>query len=206
MKKRPDLTEATRQRFVNSFCEIYKNKPVAKITVREIAERAGHNRVTFYQYFRDAYDILESMENEMFEYIKEVITENIGRENMFDDFAAVFDRILTGRPDLAQILLTGANCGNTLERCKNAMLPVLLKAFSIQEDDYKSCAIFEFYLSGVVSLLKYKVERGGNVTTQELGNIVQAILRNGIIPQLRAEGENAIEHNGESERGNEYHG
>lgn len=184
MKKRPDLTEATRRRFIEAFCEIYKNKPVEKITVREIAERAGHNRVTFYQYFRDAYDVLEYMENELLAYVKDTITENVGRPDMFDGFSAVFDRVLTGRPELSQVLLTGANCGTTLERCKRTMLPVITEAFSVDEKDYRGQAVFEFYLSGIVSLLKYKAEHEENITTQELGQIVKCILRNGILPQL----------------------
>lgn len=178
------MTEATRQRFIDAFCEIYKDKPVEKITVREIAERAGHNRVTFYQYFHDAYDVLETMENDLLNHIKESITVNIGREDMFDRFVNVFDYVLTGKPALAQVLLTGANCGSTLERCKNEMIPVIIKAFSIAEDDYKAKAVFEFYLSGIVSLLKYKVEHRETITTRELGEIVKYILKNGILPQL----------------------
>lgn len=184
MKKRPDLTEATRQHFIDAFCEIYESKPVEKITVREIAERAGHNRVTFYQYFHDAYDVLETMENELLSYIKNSITANIGKQDMFDGFAATFNQVLTGKEKLSHILLTGPNCGSTLERCKNEMLPVITKAFSVAEDDYKVRAVFEFYLSGIVSLLKYKVECGEKITAQELGEIVRYILQNSILPQL----------------------
>lgn len=132
MNKRPDLTEATRQRFVGAFSELYKTKPVDKITVKELAERAGHNRVTFYQYFRDAYDVLESLENELLDYIQKTIMGNIGRTDMFAQFETVFDGLLKGKPDLIKLLLTGANYSSTLERCKNAMLPILADAFSVR--------------------------------------------------------------------------
>lgn len=126
--------------------------------MREIAEKAGHNRVTFYQYFYDVYDVFETMENGLISYIKNSITANIGRQDMFDGFAAAFNQVLTGKEKLSHILLTGSNSGNTLERCKKEMFPVIIKAFSVAEDDYKVRAVFEFYLSGIVSLLKFKVE------------------------------------------------
>lgn len=71
-----------------------------------------------------------------------------------------------------------------MEKCKKEMFPVITKAFSVAEDNYKVRAVFEFYLSGIVSLLKFKVECGERITTRELGEIVKYILQNSILPQL----------------------
>lgn len=184
MKKKTELPGATRQHFIDAFSEIYAYKPVEKITVREIAERAGHNRVTFYQYFHDAYDLLETMENELLNHVKKVILANMERNDMFDGFSKMFDYVLTEKEWLVYVLLTGANRGRTLERCKNIMFPVIAKAFSIAEDDYKKNAVVEFYLSGIVSLLKYKIECGEAIRTQDLGEIVKCVLQNGILPLI----------------------
>ena len=56
MKKQPQVTEQTRANLTRAFWELFLEKPVEKITVREIAERAGYNRATFYLYYRDVYD------------------------------------------------------------------------------------------------------------------------------------------------------
>ena len=37
----------------NIFLELLKEKPVAKITVKEICERAEINRSTFYKHYQD---------------------------------------------------------------------------------------------------------------------------------------------------------
>lgn len=42
---------------MEAFWELYKEKPLAKMTVREITDRAGYNRGTFYAYFADVYEI-----------------------------------------------------------------------------------------------------------------------------------------------------
>lgn len=64
MKKQPQITEKTRQVFIEVFCELYSQKPIEKISVQEIAKISGYNRSTFYQYFTDLYDLLDSVEND----------------------------------------------------------------------------------------------------------------------------------------------
>lgn len=62
------------------FTELLKKKPIQEITVREICERTGINRSTFYNHYQDVYDLLEQIENEMLgelaENLKNVVSEN----------------------------------------------------------------------------------------------------------------------------------
>lgn len=62
MGKKTAASEATKQALQEAFWELYKNKSIEKISVREITERAGYNRGTFYLYYKDVYDILEQSE------------------------------------------------------------------------------------------------------------------------------------------------
>lgn len=39
MRKQPAITEATRKKFTDKFCELYEKKPIDRITVREILSR-----------------------------------------------------------------------------------------------------------------------------------------------------------------------
>ena len=48
-----------------SFLGLLEEKPVNKITVKEVCERAELNRATFYAHFSDCYDLLESIENDL---------------------------------------------------------------------------------------------------------------------------------------------
>ena len=47
------------------FTELLAAKPIQSITVRELCERTGINRSTFYNHYRDVYDLLEKIEEEM---------------------------------------------------------------------------------------------------------------------------------------------
>ena len=49
-----------------ALLELLEHKPVNKITVKEVCERAGLNRATFYAHYTDCFDLLESIEEELF--------------------------------------------------------------------------------------------------------------------------------------------
>ena len=49
----------------DSFLNILKKKPLARITVKEICECADVNRSTYYVYYSDPYDQLNKMEQEL---------------------------------------------------------------------------------------------------------------------------------------------
>ncbi len=48
-----------------AFWRLYTAKPISKISVKDICALAGYNRGTFYRYYSDVYEVLESIENEI---------------------------------------------------------------------------------------------------------------------------------------------
>lgn len=47
-----------------AFCEMFKTKPLEKITVTDICKSADINRATFYKYYKNPQDLLEHLEDE----------------------------------------------------------------------------------------------------------------------------------------------
>ena len=54
----------TRQIILHTLTELMNEKPLSKITVKDIVERCGVNRNTFYYHFRDIPDAVEAMVKE----------------------------------------------------------------------------------------------------------------------------------------------
>ena len=93
MKKQPEITSATRKTFVDAFCSLYLHTPIEKITVQEIVRRAGYNRSTFYQYFRDVNDLLTYLEDEIIENIREKVDMNFDQIDFADSFIRSFSSL-----------------------------------------------------------------------------------------------------------------
>lgn len=52
------MRQTTKDLIISSFLELAETKPIDKITVREIAANCGITTATFYNHFRDKYDLI----------------------------------------------------------------------------------------------------------------------------------------------------
>ena len=62
MRKQTDKTLQTKADLIAAFWKLYKEKPINKITVKEVTDTAGYYRSTMYYYFEDVYAILDEIE------------------------------------------------------------------------------------------------------------------------------------------------
>jgi AcrR family transcriptional regulator len=60
MKKRAERQRETRRRIVEATVELHRTRGPAHTTIKEIAQRAGVNRLTVYNYFPDTADLLKA--------------------------------------------------------------------------------------------------------------------------------------------------
>lgn len=66
MKKKKDRrVQYTRKVITDTFLDLLSEKPFEKITVKEICEIADVNRGTFYGHYKDTYDLLEQVQQEV---------------------------------------------------------------------------------------------------------------------------------------------
>lgn len=56
-----------------SFVKFLKQKPISKISVKEICDDADINRTTFYAHYVDQYDLLQQIENEVIDDINQYL-------------------------------------------------------------------------------------------------------------------------------------
>ena len=63
----------TKKQLTESLARLLCEKPLKNITAREISELADISRGTFYLHYRDVYDMVEQLQNEMFDRLNEII-------------------------------------------------------------------------------------------------------------------------------------
>ena len=61
------MSKFTKKALVDSFLKVCAEKPIEKITVRDIVDDCGLNRNTFYYYFADIYALVEELLTEVTE-------------------------------------------------------------------------------------------------------------------------------------------
>lgn len=63
-----------------AFTELLTKKPIQSISIKELCERAGINRGTFYAHYQDIYDLREKIEDEMYRDIQRNLSPLLGAE------------------------------------------------------------------------------------------------------------------------------
>ena len=184
MKKQPELTEATKKDFIYAFCEYYKERPIEKITVKEISEKAGYSRVTFYNYFKDPYDLLNQMEEEFISNFSKAISENIEQGKLLDNFLYTFNKLINENEMYSQILLNNAYNLQFSKRLQDIIIPLALKTFKISSDNKQAIYAFQFYIPGVISMITSWMKNQRDISIEELGSIIKGILKEGLLAQL----------------------
>lgn len=65
MNRRPEVVARTRRKLADAFWQLYAERPIGQIGVKEIASLAGCSRSTFYLHFDDVYALRAELANEL---------------------------------------------------------------------------------------------------------------------------------------------
>ena len=184
MKKQVEKTAATRQAFIDAFCILGKERPIERITIKELTDKAGYNRSTFYQYFKDLYGLLKSIEDDIILHFKENIKAKFEHGNLEEEFIFTFKKIHEEKAKYFDILLGNSNSIRFAERLKMEMTPVLMEMFHLPKGDVKVTYILEFYLSGAISTISSWINNQRDISSAELATLLRDMVTKGLLPQL----------------------
>lgn len=186
MKKNPEITDATRNRFIQAFCELYSEKPISKITVKELADRAGYNRSTFYQYFGDVYALLEYIEDEMIAMgLKKLASLNLESPDFNQQFVLAFSEVLQEHEHYSVLLLQNGSESDFFRKIARHLIPVMKQRYHVSENNTKAEFALEFCLTGMITIMTHRLKNEDKLSIEELGSLIHGIWTEGLLAQLK---------------------
>lgn len=82
----------------DTLFELLEKKKIEAITVKELCNFADINRSTFYNHYRDIFDLVEKLEDEIvYDIMQDISIENISKANQKQFFIRIFNKILKGK-------------------------------------------------------------------------------------------------------------
>lgn len=155
MRKQPHVTEQTRANLRDAFWALYAENPTEKISVRQITDRAGYNRATFYLYYHDVYELLDDIESRLLEGLSRLVNERLlqGERLDFSQHMGVILLMAQQYRGYFEVLLGEHGDPAFTRRFKEAVAP-LLERFVLPADELtpqQAHVLLEFYLSGIVA-------------------------------------------------------
>jgi len=183
MKKQPELTAQTKENLIEAFWGLYCKKKIEHITVKEITEKAGYHRSTFYEYFVDIYDVLNQLEESLLEYIKDNVLKGLKSEEQADLTRRLAD-LYEVKGNYLSVLLGNDGDPNFANKIKIAMRPALIEAFGLSENDVHTAYILEFALSAIIAALTYWYESSINISSVGVISMIRSMLVSGVLPMI----------------------
>ncbi len=182
MKKNPEMTAQTRQNLMDAFWELYCRKPIGKITVKEVTEKAGYNRGTFYEYFGSVYELLCTIETNLIPTVEELpsIPAPFGTVGIpLQEFMGVYEK----NQKYYSVLLGENGDPAFAAKLKQAVKPMVAKLVcdTIGADDLELDYLLEYTLSGMVGIMSYWFSQGKNLDPQILVDLLVRLNQNAAI-------------------------
>ena len=156
-KKEDRRVRRTKKMLTQALTQLMQEKQIKEITVKELTDLADMNRGTFYLYYRDVYDMLEKLEDSMFEAL--------------DSIAALHETD-AARQETKPILL---DVFRFIEE-NQEIVRVLLRDKKNEADfDYR----FSFVIYGAAGLIRAWVNRNCAEPAVQMAELADALIRCG---------------------------
>lgn len=174
----------TKHAIFKAFVELLNEKDVNQITITDIAKKANINRKTFYNYYSDAYEVMEEIEN----LTVEAFINNMGTvefTNMADFLTEIFIKFTeTVNNDLQffNLLFKTNNLSFLIVKIVEALKKYVQKR--IEESNELDMRRFEvvsnFYLSGVLSVYMNWFMNNYDQSIEEISALLTELVLHGI--------------------------
>ncbi|GAB6393082.1 MAG: TetR/AcrR family transcriptional regulator [Treponematales bacterium] len=172
-------TRYTRRVIRESLIELMENKPITRISIKEICALADVSRPTFYAHYRDQYDLLQSIEDETHAFFMEAnfikTAKKLNKREMTAFVAGVLEYIERNSHSIQVLLSENGNPAfqRKIFRGFTEYIQHAMKNFSEKEAVSVKAAYYSvFTANGLVSLVQYWLKNKMALPTQELAAMI----------------------------------
>ena len=185
MKKNEDRRiRKTKKAMSDALASLLLKKPLNNISVREIAELADINRGTFYLHYRDVYDMVEQLQNEIFEKFNDILDNyepKIETDSLFPLIVEVFN-LLADKAELAKVLISKNGDAIFLDKLKKLLRDKCLvnvkKLLKIKnEDEFQY--YYDYIIAGCTGLFDSWLAGGMKETPVEMAGYTEKFIMEG---------------------------
>ena len=176
----------TRMVLRQSLMELLKQKPLKDVTVKELCERAQINRATFYSHYRDCYDLLHQIEDEVLDALFQTIQTSSKQEETKEVPNLVYlstFRFFANNRDICEMLLGEHSDQEFLDRLLEvgkACCEELWKQHYQFFDPGQTESLYNFFASGCIGLLRQWIDGGMKEPPEEIALLVERLILGGI--------------------------
>ncbi len=167
----------------DSFVKFLKQKPISKISVKEICNDADINRATFYAHYLDQYDLLQRIENEIIDDINQYLKGYDFKDNNLIPLEMT-EKILEYIVENAELFDILLNSNGDMKFQQEVIKIIgrqhfisMIENYSLNKEDAEY--IYYFLASGAVGVIQLWLKGGMKKPAKEIAELIIKTAING---------------------------
>lgn len=161
----------TKRILKESLLELMQEKPISKITIKDICDLSEMSRSTFYLHYQDQFELLKDIENEVLEQTFKSL-ENIGNDfNTIESIDNFLEYVKSNKETFGVLL-----CQPDTEDFQNSILKAIAEhvqssipeTYTDENDKY----LFAFVMHGSINILRTWIKNDFDLETSKLAYLI----------------------------------
>lgn len=174
VKKEDHRVRYTKMVIKDSLLDLMKERSINKITVTEICKKASINRNTFYSHYANQFDLLTSIEEELYEDVKQVVKSNMNFEST-ETLPYELCKYIKKKQNICEILFSENGDKKLLERILYISHDYTIKDWKkgshpFDEELFENWYTFTAY--GTIAIIKKWITNGTIESPEEISNFI----------------------------------
>ncbi|NLI53716.1 MAG: TetR/AcrR family transcriptional regulator [Clostridiales bacterium] len=183
-KKMDRRVRKTRMQLRAGLTQLMREKPIKDITVRELAQLVDINRCTFYLHYRDIYDMVGQVEQEVFEEFELLVKAHPAQELETKPVSLLLDlfEFFSANADLCAVFL-GGNGDMAFFNKLIAIIRDLVMDYWLQEqkkDPEQFDYYFSFLAAGFIGVIREWFARDMRETPVQMAAMTEQLMLYGM--------------------------
>ena len=183
-KKEDRRVRRTKKLLTQALTQLLQQKQVNEITVKELTDLADMNRGTFYLYYKDIYDMLEKIQDEMFEKLDGIFELREDEEVTEQTKPILLDlfRFIEENQEMCRVLLSPNGDMSFLHRLNEVLREKCLQIYigmepvANEEDfDYR----YSFVVYGCAGIIRAWVGRNCREKPEQMAELASRMILSG---------------------------
>lgn len=175
----------TRTLLINALISLLELKSFKDITVKDLCDAADINRGTFYLHYKDIYDMIEQIEQDIMDQFEELLSQHTTEELETDPYSLIYDifEFTAENADLCKTLLSQHGDISFLIRIKNLFRERFMQVLFSNLDETAHAQLeysYNFIAAGYVGLIESWLFAGRPESPEEMATLTTNIITTGI--------------------------
>lgn len=172
----------TKMVIIKSFIKLLKDKPINRITVKEICEMSEINRATFYKHYLDVYDLLEKIEEQYFDELVEVLHSR--ENNTPKDVLTIIMASFKAEEEIYTAVFSANGDpsfpAKVLERCNYVGVNQINDCTNKKLSEEQRVWVYQFIANGCNGILNKWISGGMKEPISEVAEFMEQLVNNAL--------------------------